>query len=133
MQPSCLSSSSQLRPLTLEQKMAEVFEADKYRRFILVNAAVMNCMKTHNLSFQEIESGLRKNNCWTYLIAKKRTADMPPNLFFLDSTGVQKSYWCCFCTRDKSFVAKELREYSVSYEDNFAKLNDTGFTVLKLV
>lgn len=132
MQPSCLSSASYSRPLTIEQKMAEVFEADKTRSFVIVNRAVLNCLKAHNLSLQEIETELRNRNCWTFLIAKKQTASMPANLIFQTVTGTPTTYYCCFCTRDRRFVAQELREYSSSYEDNFAKLADAGFPVVKL-
>lgn len=55
------------------QEMLPIIEADKTRNVVKITQAVLECMNNNsNISIQMIETELRRNNCFSYFIAKKR-------------------------------------------------------------
>lgn len=106
--------------------------ADKGRLLKVMNDEIMNCVKNHHLTFQQIELFLRQNNCYTYLIARKRNSNHSDNLRFLFPNDLEeKAYHLFTSTRNQDEALEELLEESSTYQENLDKLNDTGFMTMQ--
>ncbi len=101
---------------------------DRMYDFNSVQKIVKNCVVDLHMSFQQIETFLRRNNCYTYLIARKRNETHTNYLrFTLFGDPSEKTYYLFVSLRNQSAAMAELLEESETYEANFDKLNDTGF------
>jgi hypothetical protein len=97
----------------------------------LIANEIGKCVSTYECSLQQIETGLREKRCFTYLIARRRNASHGKDLSIELSKGTIKTYYLFLSTRAPALAMKELLEESSSYEENFEKLKDTGFLVVR--
>jgi hypothetical protein len=81
------------------------------------------------LDFQTIEKALRVAGCQTFLIARKPEAHFHAHHIQSRLPGDTKNqkYW--LYAASGSHVAMELFKESQTYEENFAKLKETGFAI----
>jgi len=118
---------TQINYALLDQQMSDIFRADQQTRDTMtVGSEIAKCVKRCGLTLQQIESRLRERRCWTYLIAQKRNSSHGPELRFA-LLGVNKTYNLFISTRNPDIAMQQLLEESSSYQENFAKLADTGF------
>ena len=122
--------SSEFRS-SIVQKMDNVVAADRSRTILLIFNEIMECISKNGLSLQQIETGLREKNCFSYLIARKPKSSYGADVSIELPIGTIKTYQLFISTRAPEIAMKELLEESSSYAENFAKLNDTGFLSAK--
>jgi hypothetical protein len=119
--------STQTNYALLDQEMSNIFRADQQTRDSLtVGVEIAKCVNRYGHTLQQIESRLRDKHCWSFLIARKRNSSHGPNLRFM-LAGVNKTYNLFISTHKPDIAMQELLQESSSYQENFAKLADTGF------
>jgi hypothetical protein len=117
--------------LSIQNKYQELLSADLYRKPLTVYEGLRKAIVDYGGTLQEAETILRKNNCYTYLIARNKS-EIPKDLIFaLPSDPTTKTYYLFISTRSAPEAMQELLAESTSYQDNFAKLKDTGFLTIK--
>jgi hypothetical protein len=100
---------------------------DRTRNLGVINTAINQIMQAHQLTFQQMELFLRQNNCYTYLIARKRNSDHSAHVRFVcPRTQQEKNYHLFISTRNQDEALSELLEESSTYQENLDKLKDTG-------
>jgi hypothetical protein len=112
--------------------MHNLREADKHHSYRVFAAAAKSWLSLHpDKNFQDMERMLRANKMDTHLIACRRP-EGPLVSYKLGPTDVKKRiYECIFCCRPEKDALAELAEYWESYEENFGRLEYTGFMVSK--
>ncbi len=109
-----------------------MLHADNSRHFGIMTHQITASIQAHQLTFQQIELFLRQNNCYTYLIARKRNSSHSDNLRFLfPNNPAEKTYHLFMSTRNQDEALAELLEESSTYQENLDKLNDTGFMTMQ--
>jgi hypothetical protein len=108
-----------------------LLKADATRNLHIVGLAIKTIIKDHSLQLQAIERIFRDKNCYTFLIARERKDLYSRDVkFLLPPDEKVKAYYLFISTRDKEDALKEVIEESRSYEENFEKLNNTGFIIV---
>ncbi|MBS0648352.1 MAG: hypothetical protein JSS10_03895 [Verrucomicrobia bacterium] len=110
-----------------QHKLQSLLFLDKFRNLGFINTVITQVMRDHQLTFQQIERFLRQNNCYTYLIARKRNWAHSTHLRFVcPLSHEEKKYHLFISTRNQEEALSELLEESSSYQENLDKLKDTG-------
>lgn len=100
---------------------------DRTRNLEVINTVIYQIMHEHQLTFQQMELFLRRNNCYTYLIARQRNFTHSDHLRFIcPRTQQEKNYSLFVSTRDQDEALSELLKESSTYQENLDKLEDTG-------
>ena len=104
------------------ERMKPIFEAEQHENVSQILEAIMNCLSQNNeLTFQDIEMGLRQAKVHTYLIAhspgKGANVEWPP--------GTKKTYEI-----NLKFSKDGKVEYEAgSKEENYLRLAESGFSI----
>lgn len=115
----------------IDKRFRDLFLADKAYDSSLLMDEIRKVVIYHNFSLQYIESFLRQNNCHAYLIAKK------PDTSLTDLTvewpdRTERRYYLYITIRTRVKALKDVLEESLSYHDNYRKLDNTGFFYQKI-
>lgn len=110
-----------------QHSLQPILLLDKFRNFGMISTAIKQIMHAHLLTFQQMELYLRQNNCYTYLIARKRNSQHSTHLRFIcPLSHAEKNYHLFISTRNQDEALSELLEESSTYQENLDKLEDTG-------
>ncbi len=107
----------------IDPRIEAVITADHTCDFQTIFNALLKCEKAPTRSFQEIEAALREAGCITHIIARSNLA---PGMSIEWPLGTAKTYALFLSVRPQELAMEELLEQSSSYEENFAKLEQTG-------
>lgn len=119
-----------LSPNPLQPRIEELLREDKTRDYIQVSTQIANCCLA-GLSFQAVESILRQCHAYTYLIARKREDGIPED-WVRSLSGIPKTYQLFVSSLRKRLALKDLMKESRTYEENYRKLEDTGFAFKRI-
>ena len=103
------------------QHMLPIIEADNTRNVVKINQAVLDCLnQNRNITIQMIEAELRRNNCFSYFIARRRpewmkVVDNSPYYLHISGQSDQSS---------DSLLVKTNR---VWYKKNLLNLSEANF------
>jgi len=103
---------------------------DESRDIWKISTMVMDIMQQHDwITFSMVERSFREYGCFSYVVAREESRAIPSfSKFFLrDET---KKYGFHLTTLDKEGAMEYVCGESASYEENFEKLSDTGFTII---
>lgn len=126
-----MSSIAYAVPVTRQQtrtivKTFKLIEKDRNRDDKEMSSLISKCLN-QGVTLQQVETVLRKNRCYTYLIANTKTP--PPNTTVSLPDGTAKIYYLFVSTKDEEYAMQELLQFSSSYEENFQKLAETGLLI----
>lgn len=109
----------------VEQAIEPVIKSDKKepRSHTNIMKEIANCVLWKGLTFQDIERFLREKNSSTYLIANRNIPGYKSEI----GLDCSKIYNISISINGKNEAMRQIGEESISYDDNFEKLNNTGF------
>lgn len=99
--------------------------ADRVLSLELFAASAYGWLKTTGSDYQQLERELRERHCHTHLIAATHN-DATMRYSLSTKPGQVCRYYCIISCRERSQAQAELRLYATSYEENFARLTETG-------
>ena len=128
----------------ISKALNKLKEADKTYSLLHVNTAMLKYIKTvydetnHLVDAPEMEKVLRENKMDTHLIAteppKSKGVIFPIYLQCGDpNTMPRRAFQCTLSCRPSSHAMNELLKHHTSYEENYAKLSQSGWiTFIKM-
>ncbi len=117
--------------ISIDHVMNKIFVADQTRQIGQIDTEIRNCMLNSSISLQQIECVLREKNCFSVLIARKNPSLCNGDIVINSLQGGTKTYCLSISTRPFLTAFSELLEESISYNENFQKLNDTGWLIYR--
>lgn len=106
----------------------QVKTADKTRNSLKVTTAIIDYIKSNPMqSLQTVEIRLRKEHCFTHLVARENDPGIPRKAKILDWEGNLCKFSLWTITRDKEIALKEKYLYTPNSMINLENLKETGF------
>lgn len=110
-----------------ESPMRPIIEADKTRCVVNISLAIVNCLNNNpNISLQMVEHELRRNDCFSYLIARKKWENMTVS-------NDMPYYFHISGQSDKSDDANRVKTNRSDYNENLLRLAHSGIITVNTI